>query len=228
MANVKASLLGGCLAFDELDSGPEIDRAFAIGYRFLDVRTELWTGRFTRFKERKRKSLRAGARILGNAAPMILSELGLAGKGVTFVPALSSGETVASEDQVLPVIARLCAKRCGAGFALDLLRKNPHERLHGETRTAEERESILSSAGYTSGSVTTSSVVVVDDLITRGSTLCTIASAIKQRNPGATVYGLALARNDRHGYLMRLGHVYYTNDHIPSEWDEIWEEEDPQ
>ncbi len=73
-----------------------------------------------------------------------------------------------------------------------------------------------------SESVATSSVFVVDDFITRGSTLCAIASAIKQKNSGVTVYGLALAKNDRQSFLMDYGHEYYTNDHIPSEWDEIW------
>ena len=125
---------------------------------------------------------------------------------------------------MLPVIARYCANKCGAGFAPNLLRKRSHEKLHGQIRTAEEREAILSSAGYMSGSVTTSSVVVVDDLITRGSTLCAIARAIKQRNPGVAVYGLALAKNDRQSFLMDFGHEYYTNGHIPSEWNVKWEE----
>ena len=218
----EASLLGTCLAFDELDSGPDIDRAFAIGYRFQDVLVERWTQRFSRFKAGNRNSLRAGAHLLGLATPMILAELDLDGKNVTFAPALSSGETVASEKQVLPVIAQWCAKKCETEFALDLLRKRPHARLHRQNRTAEEREAILSSAEYMSESVATASVFVVDDLITRGSTLCAIASAIKQKNPGVTVYGLALAKNDRQSFLMDYGHEYYTNDHIPSEWDEIW------
>ncbi len=218
----EASLLATCLAFDELDSGSDIDRAFAIGYRFQDALGERWTQRFSRFKAGSQKSVRAGAHLLGLATPRILAELDLGGKGVTFVPALSSGETVALEKRVLPAIAQWCAKKCEAEFTLDLLRKKPHAKLHSQKRTAEEREAILSSAEYMSDSVATSSVFVVDDFITRGSTLCAIASAIKQNNPGVTVYGLALAKNDRQSFLVDYGHEYHTNEHIPSEWDEIW------
>ena len=218
----EASLLGTCLAFDELDSGPDIDRAFVIGYRFQDVLDEPWTQRFSRFKDRRRKSLRAGIHILGLATPVLLSELNLNNKTVTFVPALSSGETVASAGKVLPATAQWCAQQCGSQVAIELLSKKRHARLHGQVRTAEERESILASAEYISETVDTANVFVVDDLITRGSTLCAIASAIKQKNPGVTVYGLALAKNDRRSFLMDHGHEHHTNDHIPSEWDEIW------
>ena len=84
------------------------------------------------------------------------------------------------------------------------------------------RESILDSAEYTSATVNTAKVFVLDDLITRGSTLCAIARAIKEKNPKVDVYGIALAKNDRQTFLMEYGHDFYTNDHIPSEWDEIW------
>lgn len=218
----EASLLGGCLAFGELDSGYEVDRAFAIGYRFQDVRKDLWTQRFSRFKAGRKKSQRAAARILGLATPVLLSKLNLDSRTVTFVPALSSEETIASEGRVLPAIARWCAKQCGSQFAIDLLRKKRHARLHGQIRTATERECILASAEYVCETVSTANMFVVDDLITRGSTLCAIAGAIKERNPGVTVYGLALAKNDRQSFLLDNGHAHYTNDHIPSEWDEIW------
>ena len=221
-----ATLLGGCLAFDSLDSGHDIDQAFAIGYRFQDIPGELWTERFSRFKVGHRNALQAGAHILGLAAPSILSELDLDSKSVTFVPALSSNETIASEKRVLPKIAQWCAQQCGSEFRLELLSKKAHPRLHGLSRTAMEREEILDAADYTSGTVKTANVFVLDDLITRGSTLCAIAGAIKEKNPHVDVYGIALAKNDRRTFLMEYGHEYYTNDHIPSEWNEVWTRHD--
>lgn len=211
----------GCLAFDSLDAGYEIDGAFAIGYRFMDDGNERWSRRFSRFKAGVRISLRAGAHILGVATPRILSELELDVASVTFIPALRSKETVASEKGPLPLIAQWCAKQCGSEFSLDTLRKRAHDSLHGWSRTANEREAILDSAGYTSGNVGTPNVFVLDDLITRGSTLCEIARAIKDKNPKASVYGLALGKNERRAYLERFGQNS-TNEHIPLEWNEIW------
>ena len=103
-----------------------------------------------------------------------------------------------------------------------MLRKKAHSSLHGQVRTATARESILDSAEYTSDTVNTPNVFVLDDLITRGSTLCAIARAIKEKNPKVDVYGMALAKNDRQSFLADHGHDYYTNGHIRAEWNEIW------
>ena len=170
----EASLLGRCLAFDELDSGYDIDGAFAIGYRFQDIPNELWTRRFFRFKLGQGRSRTAGGNLMGVAAQVILSELRLDGTSVTFVPALTSGETAASKKGLLPRIAQWCAKQCDSDFAPKLLKKKAHQSLHASSDAAQ-REDIVNSAEYTSGVVTTPNVFVIDDLITRGSTLCAIA-----------------------------------------------------
>ncbi len=214
-------MLGGCLAFDSLDYGSSLDRTFAIGYRFLDDKDELWSRRFFRFKVGPLASLRAGASVLGVATPIILSELGLNGASVTFVPALASRETVASEKGRLSKAANWCSRQCGSEFSLHLLRKKPHVSLHGRYRSVHERSEILSSAEYTAGAVSTSNVFVLDDLITSGLTLSTIATAIKDRNPGIRVYGLALAKNANRQYLASTSQDS-TNGHIPSEWEQLW------
>ncbi len=214
--------LNGWLAFDELDSGgAAIEQSFVIGYRFLDNRSEVWTRRFSRFKNDYRPSLNAGASILRTAMPVLLDALGLEGEDVTLIPALRSGERRAPVRGVLPLIAEFCAKGCGSEFRLDLLRKRPHSRLHGRLRTAAEREDIIEEARYRAGEVESQNIFILDDLITRGTTLSAIASAIIRSNPGVTVYGMALAKNDRQQYLMDFDQAY-TNDHIPSEWGEIW------
>ena len=216
-----ASLLGGCLAFDSLDFGSGVDQSFAIGYRFLDDRDEMWTRRFFRFKTGQLDSVKAGLNVLGVATPIILSELSLTGPSVTFVPALASRETVASEKRILSKIGQWCANQCGSEFSLQLLSKKAHDSLHGKSRTIDERADILSSAEYTAGVVSTPNVFVLDDLITSGLTLSTIATAIKARNPSIKVYGLALAKNAYREYLVNTNQNS-TNDHIPAEWEQLW------
>lgn len=216
-----ASLLGGCLAFDSVDYGSGLDRAFTIGYRFLDDKDELWSRRFFRFKTGPTNSVKAGASVLGVATPILLSELNLNGTSVTFVPALGSRETVASEKGRLAITAQWCASQCGSEFSRRLLSKNAHDSLHRQYRPIHERADILSSAEYTAGVISTPNVFVLDDLITSGLTLSTIATVIKDKNPGIRVYGLALAK---HAYREGLANTNQgsTNDHIPSEWEQIW------
>ena len=216
-----ASVLGGCLAFDSLDYGSGVDQSFAIGYRFLDVRDEVWSRRFFRFKTGQPNSVRAGIRVLGVATPIILSELRLRGTNVTFVPALASRETVASQKGLLSRTTQWCASQCGSKFSLQLLSKKKHVSLHGQNRSIYEREDILSSAEYQAGVVSTPNVFVLDDLITSGLTLSTIAIAIKASNPSIRVYGLALAKNAYRDYLVDTNQDS-TNDHIPAEWERLW------
>ena len=213
--------LGGCLDFESFYNGPDIDRAFTIGYSILDDRDEKWTGRFNRFKGGSVDSWKAGAAVLMRAVPAVLSDLGISGDDVTFAPALTSGETAASEKGVLGVLAKVCARVCGSEFSLELLSKKPHVRLHAHYRSVAERQSILSDAEYSSGAVSTPYVFVLDDFITSGSTLSEVASATKDANPGVAVYGVAVGKNERRSYLPSI-----SNDHIPLEWDQAWKEYD--
>jgi hypothetical protein len=56
------------------------------------------------------------------------------------------------------------------------------------------------------------------DLVTRGSTLSRIATAIKAANPGANVYGVALGKTDRRSFW---GHL--DNNHVAKAWDDRWQ-----
>lgn len=209
-----ARVLAGWLSFDWLDYGTGVDRSFAIGYRFLDDRNERWSLRFSRFKDGDPDPRRAAYYLMGAAVPTLLSAIGLDGRSVTFVPALASNETVASQHGALPRIAQRCASQSGGAFSNEVLTKNAHPQLHRVRTSIAQRASILNSAEYTAGAVSTPHVFVLDDLITSGATLSTIATAIKKTNPQTRVYGLALAKN-------QYGHSR-TNDHIPPTWDRVW------
>lgn len=214
-------MLNGWLAYDELDFSEHIDGAFAIGYRLLDNFNEQWTRRFSRFKSGQRTSWNAAWAVLGEATPQLISALGLTGREVTFAPALSSSETTASPTGVLSVISQRCAIQCGSAFAPELLTKKPHISLHAQSRTVQERASILREARYMAGTVETPFVFVFDDLITAGSTLSAIAASIKAFSPGVEVFGLAVAKNERQ---MRLPESFQRmpNSHIHADLDRLW------
>ena len=220
-----AHVFNGWLAYRRLDFGPDLDGAFAIGYRLLDDSADQWTRRFSRFKSGQRGSWNAAWAVLGEAAPVLVDALGFQGSDVTFAPALSSSETAASPTGVLSVIAQRCAGRCGSEFLPELLTKRSHVRLHGQSRSVQARSSILQNAEYSAGTVNTPDIFVLDDLITAGSTLSTIASAIKSSTAGVKVYGLALAKNERLMWLPE-GIQRLPNGHIPREWENLWHKYD--
>ena len=212
---------GGWLAFDSLDQGSGIDRTFAIGYRVIGDSSERWSARFSRFKSGQPNARNAALAVIAIAAPQLIRDLNIDGESITFVPALGSRERVASADSALSKIAKACSAQCGSRLSLESLTKNPHATLHTGWRSREERASILSSAKYKADTLTTSHVFVIDDLVTSGATLNTIATAIKSTNPDVTVYGMALGKN-------AYRDQGFTNDHVPSEWEQVWGRYDPQ
>ena len=223
MAN--AHVLNGWLYFRELDYGHQIDRAFAIGYRLIDNPDEVWSRRLLSLKDGKLASRNAVLAVMRVAMPVLLDDLGLDGKDVTFAPAVRSSETTASQSGTLARLAQHCAALWNSEYSRQLLSKQPHSSLHWPSKNVLERKQILEEADYQAREVTTANVFVLDDLITTGLTLCYSASAIKNRNPEVKVYGLAPGK---HAYRrdFQAGRRCLPNSHIPPEWDRLWKKHD--
>ena len=195
---------------DALDEDFGLTRAFTIGYRFTDDRADPWTCRFNRFKAQKRGALRGGAAVMRYAVPGLVSGLGLDASKTVFVPALSSGETVASDKGVLWRVTKYCAQFAGAGFAGDAITKKALVRLLHRYE-----------AGFKSDRIGANNILIFDDSITRGSTISHIALAILDSNRRVTIYGVALGKTERRSYHRRFD-VELSNAHVPQRWDRIW------
>jgi hypothetical protein len=205
------------MAFRHLDGGPGLESAFTIAYKITDDNGELWSGRFTRFKDKSMEAFAGGASVMRAGVPQLMNALGIDPAQTVFVPALASGETQAKEKGQIPVLARVCAGVVGARFELNALTKQAHNPIHGIFNAAD-REAELDKAAYAAKKLDTRTVFVFDDFITRGSTQSRIAQAIQATNPRAQVYGVALAKTDRRSWLPNI-----SNDHVPKKWDEHWQ-----
>lgn len=222
MPNWKA--FHGWMAFDHLDRGYGLTRAFTIGYRFTDDSSDEWTKRFNGFKAKRLKALRGGATVMGSAVPRLVKRLGLDASRTVFVPALSSRETVASEDGVLWKLTRYCAQAANTRFVGDAIVKQAHEPLHKYFK-ADRRREILDAAEFESRKIRRAdSVLVFDDFITRGDTLSHIAQAILHANPRVSVYGVGLSKTERRSYHRERFGIELTNDHVPENWERKWKE----
>ena len=143
---------------------------------------------------------------------------------MVFVPALSSRETVASEDGVLWKLTRYCARAARANFDGDAISKKAHEPLHKFFK-AERRREILDEADFVSRRIKgADSVLVFDDLITTGNTLSHIANSILDANPRVSVYGVALGMTERQSYHRERFGRELTNNHVPARWEKAWKE----
>ncbi len=208
----------GWMAFPYLDVNDGLTRSFTIGYRITDNNTEYWTARFNRFKAKNRGAVVGAVTMMEEAVPQLVVGLNLNVSRTIFVPALSSGETVASEKGVLPVLARRCAKAAGADFMHDAITKQAHRPIHGISNAADRR-TVLDEAKYEAGNIDARNILVFDDFITRGDTLSHIAQAILKSNAGARVYGVALGKAERRSWDPNV-----SNAHIPQQWDSLWEQ----
>lgn len=211
----------GWMAFRYLDANQGLTRSFTIAYKMTDDGAEHWTNRFNRFKSKKdRGALMGGVTMMEVAVPQLVTGLGLDPSRTTFVPALSSSETVAAKKGLLAVLARRCAKAAGAASVHDAISKRPHQPIHG-IYNAAARKAVLDGAEYRAGDIDADDILVFDDFITRGDTLSHIAQAILEANPRARMYGVALGKAERRAYHRQFGREI-SNDHVPKKWDILW------
>ena len=211
--------LGEWMHFPHLDgAGADLDGAYTIGYRITDDGADPWTARFNRFKAKDPAAFVGGAHALSAGMPALLKSLGVDSKDAVIVPALGSAETKAAADGQLAKLAGRVAKTTGAQVEVGALSKQVHKPIHGIFNAAE-RDAELENAGYAASKLKAKNVFVVDDLVTRGSTLSRIATAIKAANPGVKVYGVALAKTDRRSFWGSLD-----NNHVVKAWDDRWQQ----
>ena len=150
----------GWMAFDALDEDFGLTRAFTIGYRMTDDPADAWTGRFNGFKAKLDGALRGAAVVMGSAVPDLVRGLGLDVSMTVFVPALSSGETVASENSVLWRMTHLCAGIARTRFVGDAISKRAHDPVH-RCFDAERRQEILDQAEFRSARISADNILIL-------------------------------------------------------------------
>ena len=207
----------GHLAFDTLDVQGQLKAAYTVGYRLLDKHDDSWTERFSQFKENQPTAVGAGIELMARMAKKMLAAENVPSKEVTFVPALKSSESSAAPTGTLSRAAVQMAEAARSPYELELLSKRPHDSLHSQYRSREERKQIVSEACFACDPIATPYVVVVDDLITGGITLQAWADAIRSSNPSSTIIAMALAKNERQLYMQVA-----SNNHLGRKPDTIW------
>lgn len=157
---------------------------------------------------------------MAHAAGILVQGLGLDPIRTVFAPALRSAEKIADTEGLLTMLASRCAGACR--YEPELLQKEAHLATGRGGLYPEFRALLVENANYRSASTDADTIFIVDDFVATGKTLSLAATAILERNPDVTVYGLALAKPEWHKLILEWHGVDVSNDHIPVHWDEIW------
>ncbi|TSB01619.1 hypothetical protein [Sphingorhabdus contaminans] len=215
---IQYNTVAGWMEFPYLTVSHGLTATYAIAYKLKDRNGEHWTARFSRFKEKRNIAEWGAATVLYKAVPALIEHLAVDVNRTIFLPALSSGETLADPNRAIPWIAKECARVCGAGYSDTSLSKNPHQKIH-TIYNADGRTAELDKANYRAATMPADTFFVFDDIVTRGDTLSRIALAIHAANPNSTVYGIALAKSESVGYCPNPD-----NNQVPTLWNNLWEQ----
>ena len=202
----------------------ELRGVYALGYRFTDRLGELWSDRFTRVKNGTvtSEAVKAMSRVLEDAVPSLLNDLGVDPKDAAFVSAVRSGSSQESQRDIVTFLARSIARKLGVLYVPSALSKNPHPSMHQSRMRLQERRDTQVRANWRCKRLARPHVFVFDDVTTSGSTFAAIGRAALKSNPEVLVYGVSFAKTENIQYILDLYGEEPSNSHIPSRWNRLW------
>lgn len=205
-------ICGELLKFSSLPSCQST--VYSVGWRILDNHSDTWTSRFNRFKgeHSDQAGINGCIQLLGNGIHTLLKNEGLTAQEVSVTTALSSQAVSHDPNSSLYKAGYHVCASASLAWIPDLLAKDAHEPLH-DSKSASERETLVNGKYRCTKNLSTNAVIVIDDFVTRGTTLGEISRAIAASNPGVRVIGLAIAKHERLSFLPGIN-----NNHIPSSW----------
>jgi len=213
--------VAGWMRLFGLDNVENVDEVYSVAWRFTDKSDDPWTARINSFKNGRSESIDGAIRTISTALGELMeaqqwepSETGLS-------VALSSGDTKIVPSKPLPKCGKAVASQLGLTWLPDLLTKEAHKRLHNIPSASKRDQEVAGK--YTSAKVQKlKRVIVIDDIVTRGSTQSEIARAIKDSDPDLQVIGIALGKSERQEFAKECGKEL-DNTHVPEAWTNSWD-----
>lgn len=192
-----------------------------LAWRLTDTPADLWTARVNAFKEGQRPALRGAAAVYDDAVPRLLAHYRWKPAETAVMVALSSDATECIATKPLARLGKWLAGRIGASWEGPSLSKQAHKKLHTiksfADRDAEVHEKYVCRK---LGSVR--NIILLDDIVTRGSTFAEVERAIQEQNRGVKTLPLAVGKAERKGYAASVGREI-SNEHVSAAWARLWD-----
>lgn len=135
----------------------------------------------------------------------------------------ASPEGWISHSSGLDVYVEGIAEGAGWRWLPEHVTKRPHRSLKTIQGSGAERDAEVANT-YSAKPIDAPMVVILDDFVTRGSTIGDVARAIRLTSPRAEVCGLALAKTDRVAYWAGTT-APISNSHLDDSWRKLWDGE---
>ncbi|MCZ4107925.1 phosphoribosyltransferase [Brevundimonas diminuta] len=213
---------GQLMRFDALDSSGDAFPTYTVGWRIKDE-PDVWTNRFLGYKDSRLGYGRGGAKLLLAAFEELIRVAELDPAKVVLATAFGHAATGPNPKSILHLTGEHIAQQTGVEWFPQLFAKKAHNSLRfagdGASRDAEVN------GKYWSGTVAKgTTVVILDDFVTRGATLGDMHRALQEACPNTPMIALALGKNETASYG-RFCNLPVNNDHIPAEWGQLWQAE---
>jgi hypothetical protein len=215
---------GPLLKFLNLDGQYGFTTTYSLGWNFLDE-GDKWTERFGAFKKGQVGGIKGACAVLPDA----VSRVNFGSGPILLVSAISSADTQLRNGSALHVLGRALSDKTGWDWNPGLLSKRVHKPIHSIRAQAGEQAALRDaevSNAYSCEALQRryTSVVVMDDLVTRCSTISDIVRAVRIRQRDIHAVGLVLAKNDRKSYMREhYEKKEVSNTHIPKELAYSWD-----
>lgn len=204
------------MVYEQLDSFQSIP-ALTLAFRFTDQSSDPWTSRLNEWKVGNAAAVRGACAAVTSA----LATLPLR-RPVTLVAAIPSSQATLPPNAPVAVLGQKISAVFGFTWAPHLLSKRPHRSLHSLTNSAEREAEVQNAYTAAAGVPATGTVLIIDDLVTRGSTFGAIATALRTRSQGISIVGLAPGKTERTAYWHGIGRPI-SNAHVPVELADAWD-----
>ncbi|KAA5605416.1 hypothetical protein F1188_10965 [Roseospira marina] len=210
---------GTMMYFPRLDASGHTLPVYTIGWRFTDDADE-WSRRFIGFKNGEREHLRGAARALRYCMQDFVYKKKLKKESTGLLTAIYSSKTRSEENSSLYILGKWLSAQLDVKFLSHHLTKEVHRSLHSLGSRYDRDSEVFQKYRCTKITGVTD-VIILDDLVTRGATFKDISRSIEKSTPGVSVYGIALAKNERVSYAKQCG-ASISNGHIPENMNRLW------
>ena len=96
------------------------------------------------------------------------------------------------------LIAKEFSQATGLDFSENLIKRKKQTKFMNSLRNLEERRENIKDAFEIVNPVHVKNILIIDDILTSGSTLCEITRTIHKHNPSINILGLTVAAGDRY------------------------------
>jgi len=195
-------------------------KVYCMAYRLLDSPDEIWTSRVNDFKFGSQNQVKAAITVFPQLIKEVLKSPIKSGFAAGLIP--SASKTLHTKNRVF-LLGRAIAIALNIPWEPNILSKKPHQSLKSIYTGGYDRDMTVKgcyASEVISGFKGRTTVYLVDDFCTRGSTLLDATRAIVESNPRLKIriVGLILAKNERVHWAGETAN----NNHLDQYVNDLW------